>query len=39
MAGGGDQRAGASAFTFIGTNAVAPNGLQQFYILSGTNNH
>jgi hypothetical protein len=29
---------GASAFTFIGTNAVAPGQGQQFYILSSTNN-
>jgi hypothetical protein len=29
---------GAGTFTFIGTNAVSPNGVQQFYILSSTNN-
>jgi hypothetical protein len=28
----------AGNFTFIGTNAVSPNGVQQFYILSSTNN-
>jgi len=26
-------------FTFTGTNVVTPNGAQQFYILSNTNNH
>ena len=25
------------SFTFIGTNVVVPNSLQQFYILSNTN--
>jgi hypothetical protein len=29
---------GSGNFTFIGTNAVSPNGVQQFYILSSTNN-
>ena len=29
---------GSGTFTFIGTNAVSPNGVQQFYILSSTNN-
>jgi hypothetical protein len=30
--------AGSSTFTFIGTNAVSPNQMQQFYILSSTHN-
>jgi hypothetical protein len=29
---------GSGTFTFIGTNAVSPNEMQQFYILSSTNN-
>ena len=29
---------GSSTFTFIGTNAVSPNKMQQFYILSSTHN-
>ena len=29
---------GGSGFTFIGTNAISPNGGQAFYILSSTNN-
>jgi len=29
----------SGAFTFRGTNVVDPNGAQQFYILSNTNNH
>jgi uncharacterized repeat protein (TIGR01451 family) len=30
---------GSASFTFTGTNAVTPNGTQQYYILSNTNNH
>jgi uncharacterized repeat protein (TIGR01451 family) len=30
---------GSASFTFTGTNVVNPNGAQQFYILSNTNNH
>jgi hypothetical protein len=30
--------AGSSTFTFIGTNAVSPGQMQQFYILSATHN-
>jgi hypothetical protein len=33
-----NTNAAANGFTFIGTNVVAPNVAQQFYILSNTNN-